>query len=284
VVFAAGSETWPNCADTGAPAAQTMSSVTSPGPSGDGSSTVTNITKDGTVINGLNLTGSIDVWANNVTIENSRINADSWWGINLRDGFQNLKILHCTIVGLPGRGPDNGGEDYGVSSSGGYVEIGWTDISRFGEGISLSSGYIHDNFVHDLQSFIPDGSSSYEHLDDLISDGGSGLNVVHNTMLDQFSPQLGASASIGLFDDSSAVTNTTVTDNFMAGGAFALYPGGGSSSAGISVTNNVFSTMYWADGGYYGADATEYWHSGSGNNWSGNTWADGAHAGKAVSP
>jgi hypothetical protein len=98
---------------------------------------------------------------------------------------------------------------------------------------SLSTGYIHDNYVHDLQSFIPDGSSSYEHLDDLISDGGSGLTVTHNTMLDQFSPQLGASASIGLFDDSSPVTNTTVNDNFMAGGAFALYPGGGSSSQGI---------------------------------------------------
>src|SRR5262249_7553543 len=162
-------------------------------------------------------------------------------------GFQNLKVLHCTIVGLPGKGPDNGAEDYGVSSSGGNVEVGWSDISRVGEGISLGNGYIHDNYVHDLQSFIPAGCSSYEHLDALISDGGSGLNIIHNTMLDQFSPQLGASASIGLFDDSSPVTDTAVTDNFIAGGAYALYPGGGPSSQGITVTNNVFSTLYWPD-------------------------------------
>ena len=284
MAFAVGSRTWPDCTDTGVPAGQTLTSVTSPGPSGDGISTVTNITKDGTVIDGVDLTGSIDVWANNVTIENSRINADSWWGINLRAGYQNLKILHCTIVGLPGKGPDNGAEDYGVSSSGGYVEVGWSDISKVGEGISMGTGYVHDNYVHDLQSFIPAGASSYEHLDDLISDGGSGLVIEHNTMLDQFSPQQGASASVGLFDDSQAVTNTTVSDNFMAGGAFALYPGGGSSSQGISVTNNVFSTLYWSGSGYYGPDATEYWHGGSGNTWTGNTWADGPAAGQAVNP
>jgi hypothetical protein len=261
-----------------------MKTLNSPNPSGDGSSTVTTITKSGTVINGVDLTGSIDVWANNVTIENSRINSNSWWGINLREGYQNLKVLHCTIVGLPGRGPDNGAEDYGISSSGGYVEVGWSDISEFGEGISLGTGYIHDNYVHNLQSFIPAGSSSYDHLDALISDGGSGLNIVHNTMLDQFSPQLGASASIGLYNDSSPVTNTTVNDNFIAGGAYALYPGGGSSSQNIVITNNVFSTMYWPGSGFYGADATSYWHSGSGNQWSGNTWADGSKSGKPVNP
>ncbi len=284
VSFAVGSRSWPDCTNTGAPAGQALKSLNSPDPTGDGNSTVTNITKDGTVINGVNLTGGIDVWANNVTIENSRISADSWWGINLREGYSNLKVLHCTIVGQPGRGPDNGGEDYGVSSAGGYVEIGWSDISEFGEGISLGTGDVHDSYVHDLQAFIPDGSSSYEHLDALISDGGSGLTVEHNTMLDQFSPQKGASASIGLFDDSQAVTDTTVTDNFIAGGAFALYPGGGSTSQGITVTDNVFSTMYWSGSGYYGPDATEYWHGGSGNTWSGNTWADGSAVGKTVSP
>jgi hypothetical protein len=283
-VFAMGSRTWPNCTNTGVPDDVTLKSLNSPNPTGDGSSTVTTITKSGTVIDGVDLTGSIDVWANNVTIENSRINDDSWWGINLRSGYQNLRVLHCTIVGLPGRGPDNGAEDYGISSSGGYVEVGWSDISEVGEGISLGSGYIHDNYVHNLQSFIPSGSSSYEHLDALISDGGSGLTIEHNTMLDQVPPQLGASASIGLFNDSSPVTNTTVSDNFIAGGAYALYPGGGSSSQNIVITDNVFSTMYWSGSGFYGADASSYWHSGSGNQWSGNTWADGSKAGKPVNP
>ena len=258
--------------------------MNSPGPTGDGNSTGTEITQNGTVINGVNLTGSIDVYANNVTIENSRINADSWWGINLRDGYTNLKVVHCTIVGLAGKGPDNGAEDYGVSSSGGNVEVGWSDISGFGDAVSMGTGYVHDNYVHDLAVFQPAGSSGYNHDDAFISDGGSGLTIEHNTMLDQVPVNEGASASIGLYEDSSPVTDVTVTDNFMAGGAYALYPGGGSSSQDISITNNVFSTMYWPQSGYYGPDAGEYWHDGSGNSWSGNTWADGPHAGQAVSP
>jgi hypothetical protein len=284
VVFAVGSQTWPNCTDTGVPAEQTLTTMNSPNPTGDGSGTATKITQDGTVINGVDLTGSIDVWANNVTIENSRINADSWWGINLRQGYSNLKIVHCTIVGLPGKGPDNGYEDYGVSSSGGYIEVGWSDISGFGDAISLGTGYVHDNYVHDLQAFVPGGSSSYNHDDAFISDGGSGLTIEHNTMLNKVPVQENAAASIGLYNDGTPVTNVTVTDNFMAGGAFALYPGGGSSSQNISITNNVFSTMYWAECGYYGPDATEYWHVGSGNTWSGNTWADGPDAGQTVNP
>jgi hypothetical protein len=227
--------------------------------------------------------GSIDVWASNVTIENSRIHADSWWGINLRAGYRNLKVLHCTIIGLRGLGPDNGAEDYGVSSSGGTVEVGWSDISEFGEGISLGTGNIHDNYVHDLQSFVPAGAKDYEHLDALISDGGSGLVIRHNTMLDSFTPQKGASASIGLFDDSEAVTHVRVTDNFIAGGAYALYSGG-KSSRDIVVTHNVFSTMYWQGSGYYGANDASFWHRGSGNQWSDNTWADGPKAGRTVFP
>ena len=138
--------------------------------------------------------------------------------------------------------------------------------------------------MHDLQSFIPAGSSGYNHDDAFISDGGSGLTIEHNAFLDQVPVQKGASASIGLYDDASPVTDVTVTNNFMAGGAYALYPGGGSSSQNISITDNVFSVMYWPDCGYYGPDAGEYWHGGSGNKWSGNTWADGPNGGKTVSP
>ena len=79
--------------------------MNSPGPTGDGNKISTEITQSGTVINGVDLTGSIDVWANNVTIENSVIRSSNWWGINQRSGYHGLRVLHCTIVGLPGQGP-----------------------------------------------------------------------------------------------------------------------------------------------------------------------------------
>jgi len=281
--FTVGSQSWPDCADTGVPAGVTLKPITSPAPTRNGDSYVTQITKNGTVIDGVNLTGSFDVWANDVTIENSRITTTNWWGINLRQGFTGLKVLHDTIVGVPGKGIDNGGEDYGVSSSGGSVEVGWTNISEVGEGLSMDTGYIHDNYVHDLQAFVPQGASDYEHTDDVISDGGSGLTVEHNTLLNQLPADLGASASVGLYADTGPPSDDIVEDNFIAGGSYAIYPGGPSGTHGIVVEDNVFSTMYWSGSGIYGPVPGSYWDTGGGNIWSDNTWAGGSLFGRKIS-
>ena len=215
-----------------------------------------------------------------MTIENSVIRARSWWGINLRTGYHGLKVLHCTIVGLPGQGPNNGGEDYGVASNGSNVEVAWSNISEFGDAISMNNGYIHDNYVHDLQAFVPQGYSEYNHADDVISNGGSGLIVIHNTLLNQLSVKRGASASVGLFPDGK-ISNTRMTDNFIAGGSYALY-GGGQTATSTIITGNVFSRMYWPGSGYYGPNA--YWHQVPSNKWANNRWADGPKAGRPIQP
>jgi len=282
--FAAGRRSWPDCANTGVPAKTALRSITSPGPTGKGDRYVTEITKKGTVINGVNLTGSFDVWANDVTIENSRITTRNWWGINLRHGYTGLKLLHDTIIGVPGKGIDHGGEDYGVSSSGGTVDIGWTNISEVGEGISMDSGFVHDSYVHNLQAFKPQGAKDYEHTDDIISDGGSGLTVKHNTLLNQLPADRGASASVGLYADDGSPSDDVVEDNFLAGGAYAIYPGGPSGSRGIVVEDNVFSTVYWRGSGIYGPVSRSYWHSGRGNKWADNVFVTGSKVGRAVKP
>jgi len=256
---------FPNASNTGVPAGTKLTAE-----AGNIS-----VTQDGAVISGVDLNGSFDVYANNVTIENCRIASTNWWGINLRQGYTGLKVLHCTITGVVGKGQDNGGEDYGVSNMGnGSVEVAFNDISEFGEAISMGHGYIHDNYIHDLQSFVNlDGQ--YEHTDDVISDGGDtqGLIVRHNTLLNQMTTQQGASASVGLFADTGPVSNSTVDDNWIAGGSYALY-GGGSGATNIQVTNNVFSTQYWSGCGYYGPVA--YWNAGgAGNVFSGNRFPDG---------
>jgi len=83
----------------------------------------------------------------------------------------------------------------------------------------------------------------------------------------------GASSAIGLYADSGSVTDATIRDNWMAGGAYTLYAGG-AGSARIVVTGNVFSNEYWPKCGFYGPIA--YWNpGGSGNLWSGNTYRNG---------
>ncbi|MCZ9344013.1 hypothetical protein NGM37_40335, partial [Streptomyces sp. TRM76130] len=96
------------------------------------------VREHGTVIRGWDITGSLDIYANDVTVIDTRITSDNWWGINLRPGYHGLRVLHSTITAVPGEGPDNGGVDYAVSSmGGGSVEVGWCDVSVFGDALSM---------------------------------------------------------------------------------------------------------------------------------------------------
>ena len=233
------------------------------------------ITTNGTTISGWDITGALDIYADDVTVIDSRITSSNWWGINLRAGFSGLRVLHSTITGVPDKGPDNGGEDYAVSNMGGSsIEVGWNNISVFGDALSMGQGDLHDNYVHDIVPFVNlDGQ--YQHTDAVISDGGNSgtLTIRHNTLLNATDAAHGASASIGLYADTGDVANCVVDDNWLAGGAYSLY-GGGAGANGIRVTDNVFSTEYFPGAGVYGPVA--YWNAGGrGNVWSGNRMSDG---------
>jgi hypothetical protein len=277
---------FPTARNTGWAAAGTTSlkNVTSPGPTGIGSPYSTEIRTNGAVISGINLTGSIDVYANNVTIKNCRITTRNWFGINQRNGHSGLKVFNCTIIGVPGKGLDHGGEDYGISDDGGQMEVAHNNIYGFGEGITSGQGYFHDNYVHSLQSYIPIGSKSYQHTNALIDSGGSGIRVVHNTFLNWMPPRAGGSSSLMLAYDSAPVTHATIQDNWLAGGAYCLYPGGVTGSNNIVITGNFFSTEFFPGCGYYGLNAATHWHYGHGDVWRKNVWANGRQAGRPVTP
>ncbi|MEU6352771.1 hypothetical protein ABZ896_26165 [Streptomyces sp. NPDC047072] len=233
------------------------------------------VRQDGLVIRGWDITGSLDIYANNVTVIDSRITSDNWWGINLRPGYSGLKVLHTTITAVPGKGPDNGGVDYAVSNMGGSsIEVGWCDVSVFGDALSMGQGNIHDNYVHDIVPFVNLGKE-WQHTNAVISGGGNTGHLVirHNTLLNPTSLKQGASGSIGLFADTGVVRNVTVDDNWIAGGAYALY-GGSTGATGIKVTDNVFSTQYHPASGGYGVVA--HWNAdGAGNVWRNNRMSDG---------
>jgi hypothetical protein len=238
------------------------------------------IRTNGETIDGWNLQGSLDVYANNVTVIDSSITSSNWWGVNLRPGYTGLRILHSVLTAVPGAGPDNGGEDYAVSDMGsGSIEVGWDNISVFGESLAMGNGYIHDNYVHGIVPFI-NRSNGYAHLDAVLSDGDDtlGLTIKHNTILNSANASQGPTSAIGLLPNTGSVSDTTVDDNWLAGGAYTLY-GGGTGATNIVVTDNVFSTQYWSQCGIYGPVA--YWNTGGdGNVWSNNTFSSGAPVGE----
>ncbi|WP_318279824.1 hypothetical protein [Streptomyces griseoloalbus] len=230
---------------------------------------------DGMVLRGQDITGSLDIYANDVTVIDTRITSANWWGINLRPGYHGLRVLHSTITAVPGKGPDNGGVDYAVSNMGvSSIEVGWCDISVFGDALSMGQGDLHDNYVHDIAPFVNQGGE-WQHTNAVISGGGNTGHLIirHNTLLNPTGLEQGASGSIGLFADSGAVRNVTVDRNWIAGGAYALYAGG-TGATGIKVTDNVFSTQYHpASGGY---SVVAHWNAGgAGNVWRNNRMSDG---------
>ena len=262
----------PDASNTGVPVGTSLTPM---------SSTSCNwvITTSNTVVNGVDLHGCIDVEASNVTIENSRISSNTWWGIKFGGSNPNitgLKVLHNTLLSVAGQGPDAGGYDYAVSGqANGTMEVGYNDISGYKDGTDVSSGSVHDNYIHDLSTF------SGAHVQDVYVWPGAGLTITHNTLINQAALQY-TTAAIYIAPDAGHQNNVQVTNNLLAGGAYAFY-GGDSTATNISVLNNSFSTQVSASCGYYGTDGY-WWPNNTGNVWTGNVWADGPKAGSTVTP
>ena len=263
----------PNATNTGVPAGTTLRAMSS-------SSCQWVVTQDNTVVDGVDLAGCIDVEANNVTIQNSRITSNTWWGIKYgasKPNITGLRVLHDTIQSVPGQGPDAGGYDYGISELGnGTMEVGYSNISGFKDGVDIDTGSLHDNYIHDLSQF------SGAHTQDVyVWCGGEGIILQHNTLINQTAVAF-STAAVYIAPDCGHQDDVLVTGNLLAGGALTVY-GGDSTAANIRVVNNLFSTQIYSDSGFYGP-VGYWWSANSGNVWSGNVWADGPNAGNSISP
>ncbi|MFC4112817.1 hypothetical protein [Nonomuraea zeae] len=224
------------------------------------------VTKSGTVIDGLEVTGAITVEADDVTIRNTRVRGTKgWWGVLQREGFTGLKVEDSEIFG-------NGRErtQFGILNQGKLITVSRVDIHTISNGILTQQGLVEDSYVHDPKYYAED------HTDMIMSTGppaeGTELVIRHNTVVNTLK-QTGA---IALFQDFGVVKNVTVERNLLAGGGWALYAGAGvkGKSSNIKVIDNVFSRRVWPKGGHAGP--VSYWdHDGKGNLWRGNTWEDG---------
>jgi len=219
----------------------------------------------GTEFSGYRVNGSLDVYADDVTISNVDIfEGGESWGIGLRHA-QGVTISNVRISA-----PNLTSERLmvGIKDIYGDVEsltIRRSDISGTATGIQVESGLVEDNYVHDL------GFKGDDHVNGFTSNGGTTqLTIRHNT----FFNQLSQTDAVSLFQDFGPQRNRVITDNLMAGGGYTLYAGANvgkeSTATNIIVTDNRFSTKFYSRGGYPGP-YTAY-TSGGGNVWSGNIW------------
>jgi hypothetical protein len=270
---------WPGPGNTGVPAGTTLT------PSGS-----ITVTADGTVLNALDITGCVDIQANNVTIKDSRIHGGSCWTqVTIQNNDHNALIEDTEIDGTNAHAsPDDGS----AIAFGGYTALR-LNIHGNIDGVACDSprgdAYgctIEDSWIHNL------AQTSASHNQDILSNGDSaGITIRHNRLDNQITQ----TGTIDLFGDFSPIQNVTIDNNLLNGGGFTVYggclPEKPYGCQNISITNNRFmrapqAGAFFAMGGRWGpitsfngktvgagGDDPAY-RAAHGLTWSGNVWYD----------
>jgi hypothetical protein len=277
---------YPDPSDTGVPPGTTLT------PSG-----AINATAAGQVIDGRDVSGGINVSANNVTIENSRVSSEGDCGATNTCGNWAIRIA-AGVTGTVIRDVET------VATAGATCEH---DIRMTSTGTLLIEGaYLH---ACDSNVYSNDGASttlkdsygiaklaiSTDHVENVYFDNSS-FSLIHSTLLNPVSQTAVIFGNVNTGAGGTCSNHLTVEESLLAGGGYTLYPCGNATSAGQStwvVKNNHFARCltaahevsgghwvcqsgfdqngYYPRGGSFGLDAYSF---ASGRTWSGNVWDD----------
>jgi len=214
----------------------------------------------GYILENKNVNGCVIVQAANVIIRKSKITCTSFYAI----------------------------ASYAASDDGGLVvedvEIDCANHNSTGisyQGLTVRRANIHncengldayrdvtlvDSYIHDIY----EGATG--HGDGLQSANGSNLTITHNTI---YANNTTSAININNSSGGPTTTNTTISYNLLAGGAYTLYcpiP----ASVNFKILSNRFSRLFYPNGGTYGPQADCQDESQT----TGNVWHD---TGQAVS-
>jgi hypothetical protein len=191
------------------------------------------VTEPGTVIEGLDITGTLDIRADDVVVRRTRIRAsgDDWTVVGIEEGLTGIIIEDCEIDGLGTSGWQDGGTT-GIQGEG--VTVRRCDIHSVGDGMKAGSNTVfEDNWVHDLSA------AGEPHYDGFQLDGGAqNVAVRHNSI--SMPDQTGA---VNVGNTFGPISGVVIDRNLLAGGTYTVYVDGKFSNdpiTGVSVTNNRF--------------------------------------------
>ena len=222
---------YPSAANTGAPngtAFKTSGAMT--------------ITTGGTVIDGYDINGVLEINASNVTIKNSRIRNSGYWVIRVSENASNVTVMNSTIDGM-GTGENSMGILGNITLAQG------NNIFGVENGITPNSNAtIVDNYIHDLKA------AGAPHYDGIQIDGGQKNVVIRHNTIDLGSLQQTAAVMIDNYF--GPIDGIVVDNNKLNGGGYILYVDGSFNSQlvqNVSITNNRFGKGFWGNSVIRGA-------------------------------
>ena len=204
------------------------------------------LTRDGEVIDELDIYGCVYIHAHNVTLKRSRIRGGNCPHYIIRimpramtGGVTTIEDVEIDFQGKHGT--------KGIAFDN-YVAVrvhfhGGSDCAHVSWNV-----VIQDSFC-DIASLPP---TLTDHADGFQTDGADGVVLRHNTIRN---PN-GQTSAIIIGSNSGPVANVEIVDNLMAGGGYILYCAAATGQVtNISVSKNRFARTYFSNGGFWGPTA-----------------------------
>ena len=190
----------------------------------------------GTVIDGYDVSGTIYVRADNVTIRNTRVRAANFWVIRVEEGLRGVVIEDCE---LDGGGTAGEPGSRGVS---GPADVRRCEVTGVENGLvpwgNQEPIVLEGNYVHGLAA---PGAPHYDGIEIGI---GRDITVRGNTVVNEYDQ----TAAFGIWNDFGPVSNILVENNRFIGGGYSVYvrgDNGGGSVSGITIRNNRLGKGRW---------------------------------------
>lgn len=193
------------------------------------------VSTPGTVINGLDINGTLTINANNVTVKNTRVTSgDAYNIVKVADTATGVTLDHVTIDGKGMNGTEGANGVYGPGT---YNAVAVTGVEN---GFVPSSGAtITSSWVHNL------ASPGSPHYDGIQIDGARSDITVKNSTVDLTG--LTQTSAVMVDNYFGPATDITITGNRLLGAGYTVYADGQFNSNPITVTyaNNRIGKGQW---------------------------------------
>ncbi len=196
------------------------------------------VTRPGTVIDGLDIRGTLTIKASRVVVRNTRIRGSGFWVVTVDRAASDVVIKDVEVDGLGMRGQAGSSGIVGGSPT-----IIRTRVTGVENGLVPGSGTrVRRSYVHGL------AAPGSPHYDGIQIDGGvRDISVTTSTV--DVSDQTQTSA-VMIDNYFGAVSDVSVTRNLLMGGGFTVYADGAfSDSDGIRTVTYAGNRLVR---GYYG--------------------------------
>ena len=190
----------------------------------------------GTVIDALDVSGTIYIQADDVVIRNTRVRSSNWWVVKIEEGLVGVVIEDCEL--------DGGGTlgEPGSRGVSGPADVRRCEITGVENGVvpwgNRQPITIEGNYIHGLSA---PGSPHYDGIEIGV---GSDITVRGNTVVNEYDQ----TAAFGIWNDFGPVSNILVEDNRFVGGGFPVYvrgDNGGGAVSGVTIRNNRLGEGHW---------------------------------------